>query len=190
NHNFKSYIITPTEIAYYKAEAILRFGVSGDAKAEFARGFVASVKMFADINEQSDCSTLSYLTRSPLVVDAAWKAQWADYGKSFAEGLWDAASDKLALVYEQFWVHNWLFGTLESWNSVRRTGVPDLIYPYFADGNPIQVVPAREIIPADEHSKNPNIPDETVTSYTPDKAYWETLFWAKDLTKSPNCKKP
>jgi hypothetical protein len=192
NKKFASFIVTPSEVAYYKAEAILRLGVSGDAKSEFVRGFRESVQMYAKINSESDCSTAEYLARSPLVVDAAWNATWSTANiDAYASSLWDAATDKLALVYEQFWIHNWLFNTVESWNSLRRTGVPaDLYYPYLSDASSIKVVPARQIVPVDEHNKNANIPDESANVYKAGESYWEVIFWAKDLTKSANCQKP
>ncbi|MDR0725634.1 MAG: SusD/RagB family nutrient-binding outer membrane lipoprotein, partial [Prevotellaceae bacterium] len=164
NRKINSYVITASEIAFYKAEAILRFGVSGEARAEFIRGVYESVKMFAKINAESDAAGEA-ATRSP-VVDMSY---WTDARiNEFAARLWDNGSNKLKLVYEQLWLHCAIFNSTETWNTLRRTGYPnDLYFPYTDAGN-CRVLPQRFIVPVSEAQRNENMPNEdNYGAYTP-----------------------
>jgi hypothetical protein len=178
NHNMISYVVTQSEIAFYKAEAIQRGLIGGDAKAEFVRAIKASVKMYAKTNEESDASSSDVMNRSPKVDMSAWNDAAIE---AFASKKWDDAPNKLNIIYEQFWLHCSIFNCVESWNVVRRTGVPDLFYPKINDATSCPVVRQRHILPVDEHYRNPNIPDETPSGYTPGAAYWEVLFWAQEI---------
>jgi hypothetical protein len=190
NRKMKGYVITPSEILFYKAEAILRGIVSGDAESAFKDAVLESVKMYAVVNAESDCAKEDIPTRSPLVAGEGtqWSADWTDAKIiAYAKAMWDAASstpDRLKLVYEQFWVHNTIFNAVETFNSLRRTGIPDnLYYGYRSGSNSTKVLPNRLIIPGSEHDRNPNIPNERSSiGYEQGKGNWEALFWARDLT--------
>jgi hypothetical protein len=176
NRKIYSYVITPSEIAFYKAEAIIRFGVSGNAKDEFVRGIYESVKMYAKINAESDAAGEA-ATRSPVVDMSYWTEARI---KAFASTLWESETNKLKLVYEQFWLHCAIFNSVECWNVLRRTGYPDdLYFPVITAGN-CRVLPQRFIVPASEAQRNDNMPDEdNYGAYTKDKSWWEVIFWAK-----------
>jgi hypothetical protein len=177
NRKMDAYVITPSEIAFYKAEAILRFSVGGDARAEFVRGVFESVKMYAKINAESDAAGEA-ADRSD-VVDMSY---WTDARiNEFAARIWDAESNKLKLVYEQLWLHCSIFNAVETWNTLRRTGYPDdLYFPYTVDGPNCKVLPQRFIVPVSEHQRNSNIPDEDNHQvYTPGETWWEVIFWAR-----------
>jgi hypothetical protein len=184
NRKIDTYVITPSEIAFYKAEAILRFGVGGNAKTEFVRGVFESVKMFAKINAESDAAGEA-ATRSPAVDMSYWNDSRIN---EFAEKLWDAEPNKLKLIYEQFWLHSGIFGATETWNVLRRTGYPDdLYFPYTIDGPNCKVLPQRFIVPVSEHQRNENIPDEDNHQvYTPGKSWWEVIFWARLIQGETN----
>jgi hypothetical protein len=190
NRRMKGYVITPSEILFYKAEAILRGIASGDAETAFKDAVLESVKMYATVNAESDCAKEDIPIRSPLVAGEGteWNAYWTDARiTAYAKAKWDAAvstADKLKLVYEQFWVHNTIFNAVETFNSLRRTGIPDnLYYSYLSESNSTKVLPNRLIIPAWEHDRNPNIPNErSTTGYDQGKGNWEVIFWARDLT--------
>lgn len=182
NRRINSYVITPSEIAFYKAEAILRFSVAGDAKEEFVRGVRESVKMYAKINAESDAADPSAY-RSPKVDMSYWTD---DKINEFAEKLWNSdPSNKLKLVYEQLWLHCGIFNATECWNTLRRTGYPnDLYFPYVTGAN-VNVLLQRFIVPTSEVQRNKNMPDEDNRgAYTPGKSWWEVIFWARDLTNS------
>jgi hypothetical protein len=179
NRKMDSYVITPSEIAFYKAEAIIRFDVSGDAKAEFVRGVVESVKMYAKINAESD-ATGEAADRSPVVNMSYWTDARIN---AFAERIWDAESNKLKIVYEQLWLHCSIFNAVETWNTLRRTGYPDdLYFPYTVDGPNCKVLPQRFIVPVSEYQRNKNMPDEDNHQvYTEGKSWWEVIFWAQRI---------
>jgi hypothetical protein len=189
NRQMKGYVITPSEILFYKAEAILRGIISGDAEVAFKDAVLESVKMYATVNADSDATGES-ADRSPVVAGAGtqWAADWTDANiLAYAKAKWDAAvspADKLHLVYEQFWVHNTIFNTVETFNSLRRTGIPDdLYYGYRSGSVSTKVLPNRLIIPGSENDRNPNIPNERSTiGYEKGKGNWEVIFWARDLT--------
>lgn len=190
NRQVKGYVITPSEMLFYKAEASLRGIVSGDAKEAFRSAVLESVKMYAEVNDKSDCAKEDIPTRSPKVAGAGtqWAADWTDAKiLEYADAKWEAATsntDKLKLVYEQFWVHNTIFNTVETFNSLRRTGIPDdLYYGYRSGSSSTKVLPNRLIIPGSEHDRNPNIPNERSSiGYEKGKGNWEVIFWARDLT--------
>jgi hypothetical protein len=175
NRKMASYVITPSEIAFYKAEAIQRGFVGGDAKAEFVRGVFESVKMFAKINAESDAAG-DITTRSPAV-DMSY---WTDARiKAFAEKLWDDEPNKLKAIYEQFWLHCGIFNAVETWNVLRRTGYPDDLYFPTIDAGNCKVLPQRFIVPTSEFLRNKNMPDENNYGvYTKGKSWWEVIFWA------------
>jgi hypothetical protein len=184
NRKIDSYVFTASEIAFYKAEAILRFGVSGDARTEFIRAVYESVKMYMKINAESDAAGEA-ATRSP-VVDMSY---WTDAKiNEFAARIWDAEPNKLKLVYEQFWLHSGIFGSNETWNVLRRTGYPDdLYFPFTVDGGNCKVLPQRFIVPTDESQRNSNIPDEDNHQvYTPGQTWWEVIFWARLIQGETN----
>jgi hypothetical protein len=176
NRKMDSYVITPSEIAFYKAEAILRFGVGGDARAEFIRGVYESVKMYATINAESDAAGEA-ATRSPKVDMSYWTDGRIN---EFAAKLWDNQSNKLKLVYEQLWLHCTVFNVVETWNTLRRTGYPDDLYFPFVDAGSCKVLPQRFIVPTSEYQRNSNMPDENnYGAYTPGESWWEVIFWAR-----------
>jgi hypothetical protein len=195
NRKMKGYVITPSEILFYKAEAFLRGIASGDAETAFLNAVLESVKMYATVNADSDATGES-ATRSFVVAGEGtqWAADWTDAKiLAYAKAKWDATvstTDKLKLVYEQFWVHNTIFNAVETFNSLRRTGIPDnLYYGYRSGSNSTKVLPNRLIIPGSEHDRNPNIPNErSSVGYEAGKGNWEVLFWARDLTNSAQYK--
>jgi hypothetical protein len=178
-----SYVITPSEIAFYKAEAILRFGVGGDAKTEFVRGVYESVKMYAKINAESDAAGEA-ATRSPKVDMSYWTDPRIN---EFAAKLWDNEANKLKLVYEQLWLHCGIFNAVETWNILRRTGYPDDLYFPFTNAGNCRVLPQRFIIPTDEAQRNENMPNEdSFGAYTPGQSWWEVIFWARLIQGETN----
>ncbi|MDR1981536.1 MAG: SusD/RagB family nutrient-binding outer membrane lipoprotein [Tannerellaceae bacterium] len=179
NRKMDSYVITPSEIAFYKAEAILRFGVGGDAKAEFVRGVRESVNMYAKINAESDAADPS-ASRSPAVEMSYWTDAKVT---EFAERIWDNQPNKLKAVYEQFWLHCGIFNSTETWNVLRRTGYPEGLYYPYVSGYNCPVLPQRFIVPNDEYQRSPEtLPNEANNGqYTRGQSYWEVLFWAREI---------
>ncbi|MDR2467078.1 MAG: SusD/RagB family nutrient-binding outer membrane lipoprotein [Prevotellaceae bacterium] len=169
NKNIEGYVVTPSEIAFYKAEAIVRGFVTGDEKAEFIRALRESVRLYANINDKSDAPSAT-LTRSPKVDMSRWTDETV---KSWAEGKWgDTPANQLKAIYEQTWLHFGIINSLQSWNTIRRTGHPALHYPT-VNSQKCPNVPQRFVVPQAEWTVNPNIEKEN----TPE-AYYQKLFWA------------
>ena len=170
NKNIEGYVVTPSEIAFYKAEAIVREFVTGDAKAEFTRALRESIKLYANINDKSDAPSTT-LTRSPKVDMSRWSDATVN---SWAEGKWGSSSaDQLKAIYEQTWLHFGIINSVQSWNTIRRTGYPVLNYPT-VESQKCPDVPQRFIVPQAEWTVNPNIEKENTPA-----AYYQKLFWAK-----------
>jgi hypothetical protein len=166
NHNIEGYVVTPSEIGFYKAEAIQRGLIAGDAKAEFVKAVKESVELYAAINAKSDAPGAT-LARSPKVDMSAWDDAAIE---AFAASKWQ---DNLPCIYEQLWLHCGIISSMESWNTIRRTGYPELYYPTVSSAK-CPNVPQRYIVPQVEWTNNPNIPNE------PD-GYQKVLFWAKEV---------
>jgi hypothetical protein len=166
NRNIVGFVVTPSEIGFYRAEAIKRGLIDGDAKAEFVKAVKASVKLYADINANSDAPG-TVLERSPKVDMSAWDDAAIE---AFANTKW---KDDLQSIYEQLWLHCGIINSIESWNTIRRTGYPELYYPTVSS-NKCPNVPQRYIVPQAEWTVNPSIPNE------PD-GYQKVLFWAKKV---------
>ena len=169
NKNIEGYVVTPSEIAFYKAEAIQRSLVGGNAKDEFVKAVRESVKLYAGINAESTAPDPT-LTRSPKVDMSAWSDDAID---AFASDKWDNTANKLQLIYEQLWLHCGIINSMQSWNTIRRTGYPELYYPT-TTSIICPDVPQRFIVPASEWGINPNIEREEYPA-----AYYKKLFWAK-----------
>ena len=169
NKNTEGFIVTPSEVAFYRAEAIVRTLVAGDAKAEFVRGIKESVKVYAKMNAQSTAPDAT-LAKSPKVDMTAWTDAAIE---AFASAKWDGSSNKLQAIAEQLWLHFSIINSIQSWNTIRRTGYPELHYPT-TTSIICPNVPQRYIVPAAEWSINPNIDREEYPA-----AYYQKLFWAK-----------
>ncbi|KAA6343878.1 hypothetical protein EZS27_008477 [termite gut metagenome] len=166
NHNIEGYVVTPSEIGFYKAEAILKGLITGDAKAEFVKAIKESVDLYAKINANSDAPDAT-IGRSPKVDMSAWNDAAIE---AFAASKWQ---NNVQCIYEQLWLHCGIISSLESWNTIRRTGFPALYYPT-VNSVKYPTVPQRYNIPQAEWTTNPNIENDV-------NAYQKVLFWAKKV---------
>jgi Starch-binding associating with outer membrane/Susd and RagB outer membrane lipoprotein len=101
---------------FLKAEAVLRLGVSGDAKASLLAGVQKSVER-----------VLAFGKAKGQEAPAAVVTPTADY-LSEVEGLYDNQADKLNVVMTEFWLAAYGNG-LEGYNLYRRTGKPADMQP-------------------------------------------------------------
>jgi hypothetical protein len=176
NKNIPGYIVTASEICFYKAEAIKRGIVNGDAKAEFVRGVVESVKLYAGINaaaEPKSALTAEIEALSPRVDMSAWTdASIAAY----AESLW---TDNTDCIYEQLWLHCGIINPVESWNTIRRTGIPQLYYPTVSSQKS-PTVPQRLVVPQRELQYNTVLRNKGIDTDVR-IGYQLVPFWAKKV---------
>jgi len=170
NMNIAGYVVTPSEIYFYKAEAIKRGLISGDAKAEFVNGVVESIKLYADINAtaqpRNSLKDEDAALSPPVNTDLST-------AEAFANSIW---KDNLDCIYEQLWLHCGIINVVESWNTIRRTGVPQLYYPTVMSSKS-PTVPQRLIIPQDERTYNITIRDAKIDA-DPRTGYQVVPFWA------------
>jgi hypothetical protein len=176
NKNIAGYMVTASEVYFYKAEAIKRGIVSGDAKAEFVKGVVESVKLYADINakaEPKSALTAEVEIFSPRVDMSAWTD-----GKlvAYAESLW---KDNTDCIYEQLWLHCGIINVVESWNTIRRTGIPKLYYPTVSSQKS-STVPQRLVVPQRELQYNVTLRDKRIDADVK-VGYQLVPFWAKKV---------
>jgi len=154
------YLMSASEVAFLLAEVYQRFG-GGDAKTAYEAGVQNDPKW------TSDAALTNFLA---------------------AGGNWDAASDKLDLIYRQKWVALFMVDHMESWTEARRTDVPaqtslsakevydddtnytpgDFIVPAvnYTGGKLAKRVP----YPADARSLNSNTPTAKLIS---DLVFWD-----------------
>jgi hypothetical protein len=176
NKNISGYMVTASEIYFYKAEAIKRGIVSGNAKAEFVNGVIESVRLYADINakaEPKSALTAEIEAASPRVNMSAWtEAKLAAY----AESLW---KDNTDCIYEQLWLHCGIINVVESWNTIRRTGIPKLYYPTVSSQKS-PTVPQRLVVPQRELQYNVTLRNKGIDADVK-VGYQLVPFWAKKV---------
>jgi hypothetical protein len=172
NKNIPGYVVTPSEIYFYKAEAIKRGLVSGDAKSEFVKGIVESVKLYADINAQSSNST-DNIALSPKVDMSAWSNAAIE---AYAATKWEDNTD---CIYKQLWLHCGIINVVESWNTIRRTGIPKLYYPQVLTSKS-KTVPQRLVIPRGELQYNKTLREAGIDADV-SVGYLVVPFWAKKV---------
>lgn len=137
-------IILASTVDFWKAEAALSPGGTGDAKAFMTAGItksLAKVRGFISLDKTAD------VTRVPAAsVDTSYLT---------AVGLnYDNATNKLDVVMTEFFIT--LYGNgIDAYNAYRRTGLPSRIQPN------IEATPGKFIrsflYPASETGTNPNV---------------------------------
>jgi len=175
NMSIPGYVVTPSEIYFYKAEAIQRGLITGDAKAEFVKGVVESIKLYSDINANSK-------PRSSLAEEFDKLSPYVNLNltdaelQSYAESKWEDNTD---CIYEQLWLHCGIIQVVESWNTIRRTGIPQLYYPTVASSK-CPNVPQRLVIPQAERTYNIVIRDAGIDADAR-TSYQVVPFWAQKV---------
>jgi hypothetical protein len=137
-------IILASTVDFWRAEAALSPGGTGDAKALMTAGItksLAKVRGFISRDKTAD------ITRVPaLTVDTSYLTQ--------VSSNYDNATNKLDVVMTEFFIT--LYGNgIDAYNAYRRTGLPSRIQPN------IEATPGKFIrsflYPASETGTNPNV---------------------------------
>ena len=124
-HAMPIYLFTQSELQFLIAEVQARFSNSAvAAKAAYKAGVQAD-----------------FALRGIAGVDAFLAGA----------GSWDAAADKLNLIYMQKWVALFMHDHMEAWSEIRRTDVPAISSSSAAQikANPLVYNPGDLIVPAD-----------------------------------------
>lgn len=137
-------VITASEVNFLKAEAYERWGSSADAKTAYETAVRQSVSFYYYLN---NINTIGTIVTKPeaTVVDAFI----ADPSVAYTGG----ATDKLAKVWTQKWLHFGVLQSTQAWAEYRRTNYPQLTFPT-ANLAGYQTPPTRLLYPSNEKSYN------------------------------------
>lgn len=178
NNYFISPILTAAEVSFLKAEAIQNGWGTGDAKAEFIKGMIASTRFYYRQNNHEYGGLKHPSTKmSPTGTVAEYPGDATV--KAYAEKVWNAYSNKLEAIMTMKWVHFGVIQPTQAWTDIRRTGYPSL--SYLADSqqqNPdFRNLPHRVMWPNTEKANN-TVNYEAAEAIQANKPSTK-LFWAK-----------
>ncbi|MBL7814625.1 MAG: SusD/RagB family nutrient-binding outer membrane lipoprotein [Saprospiraceae bacterium] len=109
--------VTEVNLLYYRIEAILALGATGDAKALFETAIRTHIGRVVDFGRATDANSVAPTTAAIDAYVNLWKARY------------DAATSneaKLNVVMKQLWISSWGNG-FEIYNAYRRTGYPNTL---------------------------------------------------------------
>ena len=125
------YLITAAESFFLQSEAAFRGYITGDAKALFQEGIIASYELLG-LTEQD---ALDYIA--------------ASNGTNLIG--WDGSANKIEAIMTQKWIALNGINGIEAFIEYNRTGYPDLPLPIIAEESQR---PFRLLYPASEYSNN------------------------------------
>ncbi len=152
--------MTAAEVAFLKAEAILKGFVSGDAKNEYEKGIRLSIEFYYGIRNLN--TSFSMPEPDAAVIN------------TFLETEPVAFNNTLEQVYTQKWIHLGTFFPFESWAEFRRTGIPH-VPDYLANGS-VVARPVRFLYPTDEASFN----SDNYAKVSGKDTFYNNVWWDKD----------
>ncbi|PNQ75374.1 SusD/RagB family nutrient-binding outer membrane lipoprotein [Hanstruepera neustonica] len=142
------YIMLAAESYFLQAEAAFRGYISGDAKALFQSGIMASFAHYG-------LDGTAYITQSNTVPELGW----------------DGSSNKIEAIMTQKWIATNGINGIESWVEYVRTGYPDVPLAQSAQ-RPTK--PNRLMYPASELVGNAaNVPNQTQNDAFTTKIFWD-----------------
>ena len=179
NTNLFGLWLGAAEVSLLKSEAYLMgYGVSKNeskAKECFIKGIQQSTEYYWDAKKNSSlykAGNDSYKSYRTLVEPTA------DEVKAYAESIWEPTQKA---VCTQLWVNYCWTNLLEAWNTVRRTGYPEVTFAQDAQASSYPTPPGRLPYPSDELSYNSDNVQAAISKYYKEPlGYYTTLFWAKD----------
>lgn len=136
-------VITASEVNFLKAEAYERWGL-GDAQAAYNLALNQSVYFYYYLNNIGGGNV-------PLPSDA----DIATFEANPTVNYTGTTAQKLALIYDQKWLHFGFLQSDEAWAEYRRTGYPQLTFPTETLVG-YQTPPTRLIYPTVETAYNTN----------------------------------
>lgn len=161
NNNVPGVCITASEVDFIRAEAILKWGVSGSVEDNFKAGVKKSIDFYYAINAGGDY-------RDPVTKPADSEIN------AFVEAKWASSTHKEELVLVQKWLHHGMIHMGHAWAEVRRTNYPKLHFeelPSLITPKP----PVRLIYTTDERNNN----KENYAKVQAQDTYYTKIFWAK-----------
>ncbi|MFT3682840.1 MAG: SusD/RagB family nutrient-binding outer membrane lipoprotein [Ferruginibacter sp.] len=157
----------PAFTDFVKAEAALKLGTTGDARALLESGIRKSITTVVDFPK-----TISYTipkATTGIDRDSAARAAITPYVTKVLS-LYDAAAnddDRLEIIMKEYYVALWGNG-IESYNNYRRTGMPRNMQPNL---NPTPGPFMRSVpFPGSYANRNNNVTQKTATNI---KVFWD-----------------
>lgn len=130
-------LITAFRNNFILAEAVLRYGVTGDANAYYQNGIRAAMKAAG----LTDTEILAYFAANPSIVTLS-----------------GTPAQQLQQIITQKYVAS-VGNALEAYNDYRRTGYPVLASPIITGGDDPNIFPQRFPYTTGEGTTNPNQPN-------------------------------
>jgi hypothetical protein len=109
--------LTDVNVSFYKIEAILALGATGDARAEFKTAMTSHINRVVSFGLATDAASVAPTTAAITLYVDKWLARYDDASDNNA---------KLNLVMKQLWFSSFGNG-FEIYNAYRRTGYPNTI---------------------------------------------------------------
>lgn len=183
NNNLFGLWIGAAEVNLTKAEAYLMgYGVAKSeqkAKACFIEGVKQSNEYYVNLKTTStlfnaNTGNDSYKSQRSLTWNGVKDID------AYAEGIWEPTQKA---INTQLWLNYSWTNWLEAWNTVRRTGYPEIKFAEDGIMSNYPTPPNRLPYPSDEQNYNQTNYKDAVSKYYDSKdtyGYYTKLFWAKD----------
>ena len=156
-YNAPAIYMSYAEVAFLKAEAVLKGWVSGDAKQFYENGIYAACKqleLYPNAEPISDNDIFDYMEEFDIEYDA---------------------NNAIEQINTQKWIAL-LFDGFEAYANYRRSGYPD-ISPGFSDGESGGEIPRRLRYPNDEKINNPTNYNEAVSRLPEGDVITARMWW-------------
>lgn len=145
NQFFPGVIINAAEVSFLAAEYYLKANNAAAAKTAYEKGIALSVEYYYNFRKISNDNTVTAPT-------AATSDEIQKYISS-TDVSWDKATDKLAAIATQKWIHYSVVQPYESWSEIRRLDLPK--FNFMVDkANAQTQPPVRWIYPSSEQIYN------------------------------------
>ena len=183
NNNLFGLWIGAAEVSLTKAEAYLMgYGVAKseqNAKTCFIKGVKQSNEYYVNLKTtstlfNSNTRNDSYKSQRSLTWNGVKDID------AYAEGIWEPTQKA---INTQLWLNYSWTNWLEAWNTVRRTGYPEIKFAEDGIITSYPTPPNRLPYPSDEQNYNQTNYKDAVSKYYDSNdtyGYYTKLFWAKD----------
>lgn len=176
NSTMKNPIVTPAETWFLLAEAYQQGYANGDPEGAFTEGVKASIYEWYNRNITSSSNIGSTGTNyQATAADIPDEADIEDY----AEAVWNEYADPLEAIMTQKWLHLSFMSAHESWNDIRRTGYPELVYRADTQSQQNRSIVQRLLYPTAEKNNNTANYEAATASFNDSNS--TVLFWATEL---------
>jgi len=139
-------LMTASEVNFLKAEAQERWGSTLAAKTAYDLALKQSVAFYYYLNNLNASGVKKEVLPAANIIDNFVNSPTVAYDA--------AASNKLAKIYTQKWLHFGILQSIEAWSEYRRTNLPALQFVTTGKIAGFDVPPNRLIYPAREKSYN------------------------------------